>query len=373
MRAPVYHLPDPLPWAQLASPIAAAEDALARLDERLNASPIRDGWNARTHYAEARAGLALDGALVDLEDLVLHDAGMDVRAPTYELVRAHALLRVRRSVAAVRADDAVAFGLRSRAGEAPEAESARGSARSTNRRHTELGVTSNAVTETDDPLAAAFADLDAVLARTAKMLNAETATVPRPERDPIANAARHGDAARLTAWQVAVARTRDLPPTLAAAIALDAWTVLAPPEPESALGRVLSAALLRERGKARAHLPCLALGLRALPRERRERARDPIARLLLALEAITSAGNLGLADHDRWLAARAVLLRKCEGRRSTSRLPALVDFMLARPIVSAGMIAQALDVTPRAAQDLVAELDLREMTGRGRYRAWGVL
>jgi hypothetical protein len=37
------------------------------------------------------------------------------------------------------------------------------------------------------------------------------------------------------------------------------------------------------------------------------------------------------------------------------------------------MIADEFEVTPRAAQNLVAELGLREMTGRGRYRAWGVL
>ncbi len=40
---------------------------------------------------------------------------------------------------------------------------------------------------------------------------------------------------------------------------------------------------------------------------------------------------------------------------------------------SAGLIAGELKVTPLAAQDLVAELDLRKMTGRGRYRAWGIL
>jgi hypothetical protein len=37
------------------------------------------------------------------------------------------------------------------------------------------------------------------------------------------------------------------------------------------------------------------------------------------------------------------------------------------------MIAAELRVTPRAAQDLVAELGLREATGRRRYRAWGIL
>ncbi|MGC8073819.1 hypothetical protein ACP3W1_24985, partial [Salmonella enterica] len=36
---------------------------------------------------------------VHLDDLVLHDAGMDVRAPTHELTRAHAVLRARRRIA----------------------------------------------------------------------------------------------------------------------------------------------------------------------------------------------------------------------------------------------------------------------------------
>ena len=51
----------------------------------------------------------------------------------------------------------------------------------------------------------------------------------------------------------------------------------------------------------------------------------------------------------------------------------MLEYVLARPIVSAGMIAEELRITTRAAQDLVAELGLREATGRGRYRAWGIL
>src|SRR4051794_4297305 len=96
----VYLIPDPLPWTVLAGPLAAAEDALARLDERLGHSPIREGWVSRTHFLDACASLWLQGELVHLEDLVLHDAEMDQRAPTYELTRAHAVLRARRRVAA---------------------------------------------------------------------------------------------------------------------------------------------------------------------------------------------------------------------------------------------------------------------------------
>ncbi|MCC8977027.1 hypothetical protein H8B01_42935, partial [Bradyrhizobium sp. Cham227] len=70
-----YDIPNPLPWSQIAGPLAAAEDALARLDERLAKSPIRDGWTSRTHFSDAAACLWLEGELVHLEDLVLHDAG----------------------------------------------------------------------------------------------------------------------------------------------------------------------------------------------------------------------------------------------------------------------------------------------------------
>jgi hypothetical protein len=99
-----YQIPDPLPWTQLAAPLAASEDTLARLDERLAKSPIRDGWIARTHFSDAAACLWLEGELVHLEDLVLHDAGMDVRAPTHELIRAHAVLRARRRIATAKPD-----------------------------------------------------------------------------------------------------------------------------------------------------------------------------------------------------------------------------------------------------------------------------
>src|ERR1700739_4732092 len=74
------------------------EDALSRLDERLRISPIREGWIARTHFIDACASAWIDGELVHIEDLVLHDASMDIRSPTRELTRAHAVLRARRRI-----------------------------------------------------------------------------------------------------------------------------------------------------------------------------------------------------------------------------------------------------------------------------------
>ena len=164
---------------------------------------------------------------------------------------------------------------------------------------------------------------------------------------------------------------RALPPLLAAALAYDAWISIEPLQHRPWLGALVVSGLLRARGKARHHLPCLNLALRRLPHERR-RARDATTRWIAFLEAVALGAGQGIKDHDRWRLSRDVLERKLSGRRMHSKLPALVDFVLARPLVSAGMIAAELGVTARAAQDLVAALGLREITGRGRYRAWGV-
>ncbi|HEY8071656.1 MAG TPA: DUF1612 domain-containing protein [Methylocystis sp.] len=59
--------------------------------------------------------------------------------------------------------------------------------------------------------------------------------------------------------------TEELPPTLAAAVAYEAWRDIEPLEHQNWLGTLLVADLLRQRGKALSHLPCLNVGLRAIP------------------------------------------------------------------------------------------------------------
>jgi hypothetical protein len=379
-----YQIPDPPPWAQLAGPLAAAEDSLARLDERLAKSPVRDGWVARTHYTDACASLWLAGELVHLEDLVLHDSGMDIRAPTHELTRARAVLRTRRRSAGAKPDWALSpaglTGLRGQAGQGDREEGSDDRNEGTG----DGGGANDAedtldgedldqplvIIETDPRLAAAFAAVDAAIAKSDRTLAGETTR--RPERDPLVYDLDWDEDARIEVWQRVVDQTRSWPPALAAAITADAWDRIEPLQHTPWLGRLLAAALLRGRGKTRTHLACLHAGLKAIPRERR-RPLDPAARLMIQLEAMTAAAEVGLKDHDRWLNQRTLLARKLVGRRSTSRLPALLDYVLTRPLVSAGMIAAELKITPRAAQDLVAELGVREATGRGRYRAWGIL
>ena len=287
-----YKIPDPLPWAQLAAPLAAAEDSLARLDERLAKSPIRASSISRMHFADACANLWLDGELVHLDDLVLHDAGMDVRTPTHELTRAHAVLRVRRRIAEAKPGWALSAaglaGLRGRGereGEKPNRMDGEGGFAGDDE-EADRGAadvdTPLSVIGTDPHLAAAFAAVDAANARAERTLANEFRS--RRERDPLIYDPAWDEDRRLAHWRAVVDQTSGLPPTLAAAIAADAWGAIEPLEHMPWLGRLLAAALLRDRGKTRWHLSSLHAGLKSIPHERR-RVRDVAARLAVQLQA----------------------------------------------------------------------------------------
>ena len=71
---------------------------MARLDERASRHAVEDGFRERGHFFDAAAALWVAGELVHVEDLVLHDAHMDARAPTHELTIAHSILRARRRI-----------------------------------------------------------------------------------------------------------------------------------------------------------------------------------------------------------------------------------------------------------------------------------
>jgi hypothetical protein len=173
-------------------------------------------------------------------------------------------------------------------------------------------------------------------------------------------------------WQAVLAETRTLPAVLRAAILLDAWSDIEVLQHAAWLGPQLVAALLRQEGLAGNHLACLHLGAKNIPRERR-RARNRGDRLLASLDGIHEAALAGLKEHDRLVMAKSQMERRLKQRRTSSKLSDLVEFVLSRPIVSTGMIQEVLKVSKQGALNLIGELGLREMTGRGRFRAWGVI
>jgi hypothetical protein len=222
----------------------------------------------------------------------------------------------------------------------------------------------------DDELAA----IDAVLARS-KAAIAEAKTPGRAgsrERDPLVYDFDWDEDERLEEWRAILMETDYLPPVLQAIIALDAWNDLQVLQHALWLGRLLAAETLRQASlTTAAHLAAVNLGLKSIPVERRRhRARD--TRLLAIVNGVIAAAELGLKEHDRLALAKQMMERRLIGRRSSSNLPGLIELVMARPLVSAGMVAETLKVTPRAALRIVEELGLREMTGRGRFRAWGV-
>ena len=365
-----YPLPE-LPWEHIAGRLEPITIKILRFDARLEASGLAAGWQSRCDMTEAVRALLLDGHLVDVGDLVLHDAGMDVRHPTHELTRAAAALRARRTALArtppwpLSIDGLAA--LRGVGGVTKAPVRSKGKKPNPEDEDAYPPYANDA-----DPWKAHFAEIDALLERTSKVLAGET-PLPR-SRSHLVYDPDQDEAEAEDLWLDVVQRTSSWPAIAAAAVAWNAWLDLNLYTRLPWLGLIMAASILRARGVAN-HLLPLAAGFKQS--KFRPQGREGAAEKLEGFcQVLEEALSLAHKDLDRLILARELMSRVTAKTRSNSKLPELVELFLSRPLVTVPLGAKLLKVTPKAVDLMLAQLGgalPRELTGRTRYRAWGIV
>ncbi|WP_035033749.1 DUF1612 domain-containing protein [Caulobacter sp. AP07] len=324
--------------------LARAEDSVSRLDARAQTCPFAEGWAARVDFAEANAWGWVSGEIVDMEDLVLHDAQMDARLPDQALRATYGLVRARRKARGVGAELQTAAGAAWLAGYRSDPP------------HLPL-----APAEPDADVRDVAAEARDLLSELAHQLRAlgrgETA-------DP------------LDAVEEWIAWTHRLPESapalLRAAAALEGWRLVNPLPRQNYVGGVMVAQSLRVSGRTRSSLLGLETPRRTHLQPPRGFMAPAIVRLTYWLKIMAVGAEAGLAEMRRLELARQVVLRRIGGRRAHDRSADLLDLLLARPLVSAPMAAEHLGVAGHSARRLLSSMgaSLMEVSGRSRYRAW---
>jgi hypothetical protein len=302
---------------RLLKPLLAAEQAMARTDERLRTLSFGEGVIERLVYHEACAVSVLEGKLVPVEDLVQFDAGV-LQKISYPALSAcygtYAILR-----------------------------------------H------------------AWRASPEALLTGPSPGDGLERHNLSEEKRNEFVYDRTWGEAERLAAWRNVRPEAHALPALLTAAFVWDAWNSLRPEQRGFWKSWLLASLALKARKAFGQGLLPLAWG--AMHADIQWDGRFPLnLRVEQFLEAVAAACERTGQEVVRLAHADALMACRTEGKRKASKLPQLKDLLLRRPLVSARMIQKALKVSPEGVSYLVKELGAvpREITGRRSYRVWGI-
>ena len=340
---------DPLP-----GPLAAAAAALARLDAQAEmASPaVQQGLIARLAYAEAAGWLASQGLTIHPVSLALRDRE---HLGHRELWARHPASRPAGAPPDRDPDDAWL------------------AADETITRALALARLLGSLPVADNPL------VDA--ARAESWLA------------PLAPRATPFDAPRFARWRDAHApdgRRRDARPALLrAAQAASGWLESGVSDRPDAIQALAAAALLLRRLGAAESVPpplwaawpalCAPDEASVLPRLRGDTAArlapGGASSVVVFLHLVAESARAGRRVLAGLLAAERAGLAFAAGADKRSRLPATVDLLLRQPAITAPALARQLAITPQAGLRLLARLEeaglIREVTGRGRFQAFG--
>jgi hypothetical protein len=294
-----------------------AHEAVVRLDERARRSDLREPWMQRVLFAEVCAAQLSEGDLVHLEDLVLLDGYAYSGAPSMALSSALEILKAWRAASGTDAGDAL---------KAP--------------RPGLIGCPALPTT------AAEAADDDSPLC----------------------------DLPRLQRWRRVQEETQGLPPLLAGAVAWDAWLTLLPESRSGWRAALLAALTLRSRGLTRSLLLPIDAGWRFAAYRPHPR-HDFAMRIGGFLTWVQAAARFGQKEFDSMAIGERLLRSELAKRRSNSRVPQLVELLLARPFVSVPLAAKALRISRQAAHAMLKQLGspVHKLTDRLRYNAWTIM
>lgn len=309
--------------------LAAASAALARLDDRLagSAPAMVEGWRARAFIHEAAASARLNGDFADADELRLADAGALDRPPDPELGQALLVLQMIRSAG---------------------------------RRHPRQMFT---------PLR--------LISLTRLRLNRSDPDHRLPVwlQDRLSEPGEIRTSLGKALDPVAVERWKTEAPLMAAADIIHRWhDARAAERVGAAAGRVLASAWPARSGATNGLVLMPSVGFLGHASEYRpDRGRRWTGAFLRA--SLRSA-EWGLRLHTDLVLVRRRLLESAGGRRATSRLPALIDRLVAVPSLSSAQAAVTLGMTDRASRSLLEDLHaggmIREVSGRGSFRVYAV-